>query len=65
MTVIFQIEAMSELEEISAWLAQRKIVIQQVETGKIGPDAFLKRLSRYRINLPVDYRFNRDEAHER
>ncbi|MBL7780617.1 MAG: hypothetical protein JNM22_05315 [Saprospiraceae bacterium] len=65
MTVIFQIEAMSELEEISAWLAQRKIVIQQVETGKIGPDAFLKRLRRYRINLPADYRFNRDEANER
>ncbi|MCA0237579.1 MAG: hypothetical protein LCH81_14475 [Bacteroidetes bacterium] len=65
MTVIFQIEAMSELEEISAWLAQRKIVIQKVESGKIGSDAFLKRLRRYKINLPVDYRFNRDEANER
>ena len=54
MTVIFQIEAMSELEEISAWLAQRKIVIQKVESGKIGSDAFLKRLRRYKINLPVD-----------
>lgn len=65
MTVIFQIEAMSELEEISAWLAQRKIVIQKVESGKIGSDAFLKRLRRYKINLPVDYRFKRDEANER
>ncbi len=65
MTVIFQIEAMSELEEISGWLAQQKIVIQKVETGKIGADAFLKRLRRYKINLPADYRFNRDEANER
>jgi hypothetical protein len=65
MTVIFQIEALSELEEISGWLAQRKIVIQRVETGKIGTDAFIKRLKRYKINLPADYKFNRDEANER
>lgn len=65
MTVIFEIEAMSELEEISQWLAERKIVVQQVTSKKIGAEAFLKRLRRYKINLPADYRFNRDEANER
>lgn len=65
MTVIFEIEAMSELEEISQWLAERKIVIQQVTSQKIGAEAFLKRLRRYKVNLPADYRFNRDEANER
>lgn len=65
MTVIFEIEAMSELEEISQWLAERKIVIQQVTSPKIGAEAFLKRLRRYKVNLPADYRFNRDEANER
>jgi uncharacterized iron-regulated membrane protein len=65
MTVIFQVEAMSELDEISHWLAQRKIVVQKVTGRKIGADAFLKRLRRHRIHLPADYRFNRDEANER
>ncbi|MFN0174475.1 MAG: hypothetical protein ACKVU0_07515 [Saprospiraceae bacterium] len=65
MTVIFEIEAMSELEEISQWLAERKIVIQNVASRKIGAEAFLKRLRRYKVNLPADYRFNRDEANER
>ncbi len=65
MTVIFEIEAMSELEEISQWLAERKIVIQNVASKKIGAETFLKRLRRYKVNLPADYRFNRDEANER
>lgn len=65
MTVIFEIEAMSELEEISQWLAERKIGIQNVASKKIGAEPFLKRLRRYKVNLPADYRFNRDEANER
>ncbi len=65
MTVIFQIEAISELEEISQWLAQRNIVVQKVSNQKIGADAFLKRLRRYKVVLPANYRFNRDEANER
>lgn len=65
MTVIFQIEAISELDEISQWLAQRKIVIQKMETKKIGTEAFLKRLRSYKITLPADYHFNREEANER
>ncbi len=65
MTVVFQIEAISELDEISQWLAERKIVIQKIAPQKISANAFLKRLRRYRITLPADYRFNREEANER
>jgi len=65
MTVIFQIETISELEEISQWLAKRNIVVQKVSNQKIGVDAFLKRMRRYKVVLPSDYRFNRDEANER
>ncbi len=65
MRVVFQIEKMSELEEISQWLAQRKIVIQKMVNSKISADALLLRLRRYRVTLPADYRFNRDEANER
>lgn len=67
MTVIFQIEAINELEEIQQWLSKRKIVIQKTAppAKKIGATAFLKRLKRYQVNLPADYRFNRDQAHER
>ncbi len=65
MTVIFQIEAMSELDEISQWLCKRKIVIQKRPDKKIGADAFVKKLRRYQVVLPTDYRFNRDEANER
>lgn len=65
MRVVFQIEKMSELEEISQWLAQRKIVVQKMVTSKISADALLLRLRRYSVTLPADYRFNRDEANER
>ncbi|MEI6410990.1 MAG: hypothetical protein WCR52_16505 [Bacteroidota bacterium] len=65
MTVIFQIKALSELEEISQWLAQRNIVIQNISTPKIGVEDLLKRLRNYQVDLPDVYRFNRDEANER
>jgi hypothetical protein len=65
MTVIFQIEAMNELEEIREWLSKRNIVIHQVKAPKIEVDAFLKRIQRYRISLPQNYNFNRDQANER
>jgi hypothetical protein len=65
MTVIFQIQALSELEEISQWLAQRNIMIQNISTPKIGVEDLLKRLRNYQVELPDGYRFNRDEANER
>lgn len=65
MTVIFQVENVRELEEISDWLAGRKIVIQKVVPRKIDANAFLKRLRLYQVNLPEGYKFNRDEANER
>lgn len=65
MTVIFQIESIGELDEISQWLAKRKIVIQQAPQQKIDAGDFLKHLRRYKIHLPANYRFNRDEANER
>lgn len=65
MTVIFQIESLGELEEISQWLAKRKIVIHQTPHDRVDAKGFLKRLQRYKIHLPANYRFNRDEANER
>jgi hypothetical protein len=65
MTVIFQVETISELDEISQWLSQRKIVIEKISNRKIEVDAFLKRLNSYKIKLPTDYQFNREEANER
>jgi hypothetical protein len=65
MTVIFQVENLGELEEISQWLAKREIVIQKAPLDKVDVEGFLKRLRRYRIHLPANYRFNRDEANER
>lgn len=39
--------------------------VAKTQGKKISADDFLKRLSRYQINLPADYKFNRDEANER
>ena len=65
MTVIFQIETIAELDEISQWLAKRKIVVQKMANQKVEADVLMKRLRRYKIKLPTNYRFNRDEANER
>jgi hypothetical protein len=65
MTVIFQVDSMSELDEISHWLSQKKIVIEKKSNQKINADELLKRLNRFKINLPSDYKFNREEANER
>ena len=65
MRVVFEIENVSELEEISEWLSQKKIVIQQIVTEKINADTLFNRLRSIKIELPADYRFNRDEANER
>ncbi len=65
MRVVFEIDNVSELEEISDWLAKKKIVIQQTGTEKIKADVLFKKLRSFKIELPADYRFNRDEANER
>jgi hypothetical protein len=65
MTVIFQIETIAELDEISQWLAKRKIVVQKMANQKVEADVLMKRLRRYKIKLPANYHFNRDEANER
>ncbi|MCU0345478.1 MAG: hypothetical protein MUC59_00955 [Saprospiraceae bacterium] len=65
MTVIFQVDNASELEEISQWLSKRKILVHNKPVKKIGAAAFVKKLRRYQVALPNDYRFNRDEANER
>ena len=65
MKVIIQVQHVSELEEIADWLSKKKIVIESVGQAKLDAKAFLKRLAGYRIHLPADYRFNRDEANER
>jgi len=65
MRVVFEVDNINELEEISGWLSQKKIVIQQIVTEKISADVLFKRLRSIKIELPADYRFNRDEANER
>lgn len=65
MTVIIQVKDIHELDEIAQWLAHRNIVIQQVFPGKISAFELLARLRKFRVQLPADYRFNREEAHER
>ncbi len=65
MRVIFEIEHIGQLNEIQHWLADKKIVIERIQSARITADTFLKRLQQYRVQLPVDYRFNRDEANER
>ncbi len=65
MRVIFEIENMGQLNEIQQWLADKKIVIEKIRSTRIMADVFLKRLQKYRVQLPVDYRFTRDEANER
>lgn len=65
MKVVFEIESISELEEISEWLARQKIVLQQIAPAKINANALFSSLRRFKIELPSDYRFNRDEANER
>lgn len=63
--VVFEIDNINELEEISEWLSQKKIVIQQTGTEKINADVLFNRLKSIKIELPANYRFNRDEANER
>ena len=65
MKVIIQIQNVSELEEIAGWLSKKKIVIENAGQAKLDVSSFLKRLTKYRVQLPQDYRFNRDEANER
>lgn len=65
MTVIIQVKDLSELEGITQWLSERKIVIQKVIPQKIEAKTLLKRLHRYRVQLPEGYIFNREEANER
>lgn len=65
MRVIFEIENIGQLNEIQHWLADKKIVIEKVRSMRITADILLKRLRTYRVQLPIDYRFNRDEANER
>lgn len=63
--MIIQIQHVSELEEIADWLSKKKIVVEKIDLVKLDATAFLKRLAKYRIQFPADYRFNRDEANER
>ena len=65
MTVIFQVKDINELDEISFWLAKRKIVIHQVVPEKLNAEELLQRLRKLRIQLPSGYQFDRAEANER
>ncbi len=65
MKVIIEIDHISELEEISEWLARQEIVIQQSRAKKISAGTLFNKLRHFKIVLPVDYQFNRHEANER
>jgi|GEM_PF-1028242 len=65
MRVIFEIENIGQLNEIQNWLADKKIIIEKIRSKRITADMLLKRIRHYQVQLPLDYRFNRDEANER
>jgi len=65
MRVIFEIENIGQLNEIQNWLADKKIIIEKIRSKRITADMLLKRIRQYQVQLPLDYRFNRDEANER
>lgn len=63
MRLVIEVKDLSELEEIREWLAKQTVRIET--NGRIQAGAFLKLLSQYRVQLPSDYKFNREEANER
>jgi len=65
MKVVIEIDHISELEEISEWLARQEIVIQQSRAEKISAGTLFNKLRHFKIVLPVDHQFNRHEANER
>jgi hypothetical protein len=60
MKIVLQFEKMSDLDEISQWLENKHITVQQVIPDKMSGSTLIKRLSRIKIVLPEDFKFDRN-----
>jgi hypothetical protein len=60
MKIVLQFEKMSELDEITQWLENKHITVQQVIPNKISGSTLIKRLNRIKIVLPEDFKFDRN-----
>jgi hypothetical protein len=60
MKIVLQFEKMSDLDEISQWLENKHITVQQVIPDKISASTLIKRLNRIKIVLPEDFKFDRN-----
>ncbi len=64
MRIVFEIENIAQLDEIKDWLADKKIVID-APPARMTAKVLINRLQKYKVQLPLNYKFNRDEANER
>ncbi len=60
MKIVLQFEKMSDLDEISQWLENKHITVQQVIPDKMSASTLIKRLNRIKIVLPEDFKFDRN-----
>ncbi len=60
MKIILQFEKMSDLDEISLWIENKHITVQQLIPDKISASTLIKRLNRIKIVLPEDFKFDRN-----
>jgi hypothetical protein len=60
MKIVLQFEKMSDLDEISQWLENKHVTVQQVIPDKMSASTLIKRLSRIKIVLPEDFKFDRN-----
>ena len=51
---------MNDLDEISQWLENKHITVQQVTPEKMSASTLIKRLSRIKVVLPEDFKFDRN-----
>lgn len=63
MRIIIEVDTKEELSEMLALLGDRPITIQKQIPSRQERLAAI--FDTYKGRLPKDYRFNRDEAHER
>lgn len=63
MRVIIEVDSAEELQEILPFLENKTVELRQ---PMLSRQERLERIfDRYQGHLPEDYRFNRDEAHDR
>ena len=63
MRIIIEVDSKEELEETLALLGDRPVTVRERST--VREDRLREIFRTYRGHLPEDYRFDRNEAHER